>query len=152
MNKESYITDDCIIEDEIYAGIKDLIKCSLCNKILKEPMSCKSCQKTYCKTCIENWSKINNKCPNKCENSKYVKSIDKSALLSNLKFLCKNCKEEIKYNHIESHLKSGCETNLTSSTIYQTIYKKKKLRKLTSEEIKIVKDKGKKITHLTSKT
>ena len=151
MDNEPYITDECIIDDDTYREIKDLIKCNKCNKILKEPMLCKSCQTTYCKSCIEDWSQNYNHCPNNCENPEYVKSIDKSALLSTLKFLCNNCKEEVKYNNVESHLKLGCQTNQTTSKLFQTITKKKKLRKLTSEEVQRVKDEGEKINHLSSK-
>ena len=43
-NSDIYFTDDCLIEDEYYNGIKDLIKCKFCHKILKDPMMCNDCQ------------------------------------------------------------------------------------------------------------
>ena len=151
MKKNDYITDECIIEDDIYAGIKDLIKCPLCSKIYKEPMRCKECQNNYCKNCIENWLKKENIAPCNCINPVYVQNIDKNGVLSLIKFRCKHCKEEIKYNDVESHLNSGCITSRTESKLIESIYKKKKLRKLTYKEIEEIRNKGHKINHISSK-
>ena len=151
MKENDYITDDCIIEDDTYLGIKDLIICPLCSKIFKEPMRCKECQNIYCKTCIDDWLKKNNICPGNCINPAYVQSDDKKGVLSLLKFRCQNCKEEIKYNDVESHLNSGCETSRTESKLIESIYKKKKLKKLTNKEIEEIIDKGHKINHISSK-
>ena len=152
MKKGYFITDDSIIEDEYYNNIKGFIKCSLCNKIFKEPVICKNCQSVYCKACMEIYKKKEGKCPNCEENSEFPKSIDKPALLSNLKFLCQNCKEEIRYNDIESHLKKGCYTNENPSKLFDAIYKKKKLKKLTPDEISRIKNNNKQyINHLSSK-
>ena len=151
MKNEVFITDDCIVENETYLGWKDNIKCGLCKKILKEPIICKSCQNNYCKVCIDKWKKTHIKCPNNCEEPDYDKSLDKPFILAMLKFLCRNCKEEIKYNDVESHLKSGCKTTRNPSKLYDIIYKKKKLKKLTSEEVEKVKNEGHDINHISSK-
>ena len=95
--------------------------------------------KSYCKVCIENWEKNKGKCPNCKEESEYPESMDKSALLFSLIFLCKNCKAEIKYTDVESHLQNGCITNTKTSKLFDIIYKKKKLKKLTREEIERIK-------------
>ena len=146
MKKNDFLTDDCIIEDEVYAGIKDIIKCKYCFKILKEPMICRDCQNVYCKACID---KKPNIC--KCKNPDYVPSIDKKAVLSMLKYRCKNCKKEVKYNEVESHLNKGCKKNLTETKLIEQIYKKKKLKKLSYDEIGEITNKGQKINHLSSK-
>jgi len=39
--------------DDYYKGIKSLIQCKYCNKILKDPMMCKECQGAYCNNCID---------------------------------------------------------------------------------------------------
>ena len=104
MKKGDFITDESIIENPYYLRVKDLIRCNLCNKIFKEPVICKKCQKVYCKVCVENLEKNKGKCPNCKEESEYPESMDKSALLFSLIFLCKNCKAEIKYTDVESHL------------------------------------------------
>ena len=151
MKKGYFITDESVIEDELYINIKELIKCGLCNKILKEPVFCKKCQRHYCKACLENWKKKDGKCPNCKENSEFPKSIDKPVLLSLLKFLCQNCKEEIRYNDIESHLQKGCYTYKNPSKLLD-VYKKKKLKKLTPDEISRIKNNNKQyINHLSSK-
>ena len=151
MEKELYITDDCLIEDETYSTIKLLIKCFICNKILKDPMMCNNCQKVFCKACIENYPKKDKKCPNKCKNPEYKISGDKNAMLSLLKFRCRNCKGEIKYNDVKSHLDSGCETNVNSTRLADSIYIKKKLIKLTNKEIQNITELGNQINHLSSK-
>lgn len=151
MKKENFITDDSIIENEAYLSIKEFIKCILCRKIYKEPVICKNCQHAYCKACIENWISTKGNCPNCGEKTEFVKSIDKSALLLTLKFLCQNCKEEIKYIDVESHLQKGCITNNSQASLFDSIYKKKKLMKLSQEEIEKIKKEKHKINHLSSK-
>ena len=149
MKKEEYITDDCVVEnDPTYIGIKNLIICPICNNIYKNPMQCNNCQKIFCKKCIENY-KNDNICPINCQNPKYRESEDKNALLSLLKFLCKNCKKEISYNDIQSHLSSGCTTNLLQTKLFEEIFAKKKLKKLEkNEKYKLI---GKNVNHLSSK-
>ena len=68
-----------------------------------------------------------------------------------IKYKCKNCKREIKYNDVESHLKLGCCKKQEEDRLCDIIYKKKKLKKLTNDEIKAVKDKKKEINHLKNK-
>ena len=53
LKKDEYFSDDCIIEDPFYISVKDLITCTLCNKIFKEPYMCNECQKIYCKSCLK---------------------------------------------------------------------------------------------------
>ena len=151
MINRPFITDDDVIEDESYNRIKEMIKCKLCNNILKEPMVCKGCQNVYCKKCIDNWSKNEDDCPNDCISPSYAISYDKAALLSMLNFLCQNCKKEIRYNDVESHLKAGCEKSLYQTKLFDAIYKKKKLKKLTSEEVSDVRKENKNVNHLSSK-
>ena len=151
MINETYITDDDVIEDESYSRIKDLIKCKLCNKILKKPMICKNCQSYFCKVCLDKWRKNEEDCPNDCINPSYSLSMDKEALLSMLKFLCQNCKQEIRYSDVESHLKAGCEKNLNQCKLFDAIYKKKKLKKLRQDEISKITRENKKVNHLSSK-
>ena len=152
MQNGIYITDDCIIENEAYQIFKDKIKCDLCHKILKDPIICKKCQNNYCKICIDKWKKKNKKkCPNNCKKADYDKSADKPGILAMLTFLCRNCKEEIKYDDVESHLKSGCKTVLNPSTLFDFIYRKKILKKLESAAVARIKKEGHEINHISSK-
>ena len=102
------------------------------------------------KVCIYTVKK-EKKCPNKCKKPKYVECVDKKVILSLLQFRCQNCKEEIKYNDVQKHLDSGCETNLNTARLVDSIYVKKKLKKLTKEEINNIALNGKKVNHLSSK-
>lgn len=149
--KNQFFTEDCIIKDEYYNSFKKVILCKICFKILKEPMMCTQCQVNYCKNCIEDWSKDHSRCPQDCEIPNYIKNIDKESIISNLKYRCNNCQEEVKYSQIESHLSKGCEKNENSLRLSESIYKKKKLIKLTEQDIKKLKQNKEEINYLTSK-
>ena len=71
--KEKYITEDNLIEDQTYLGIKNLIRCPKCNNIYKNPMQCNKCQKIFCKKCINDSLENKNICPNNCIISKNLK-------------------------------------------------------------------------------
>jgi len=150
LEKEEYFSDDCIVEDNLYLGIKDMIICPLCNKILKEPYMCSECQNVYCKKCLEDYSNLK-KCPKDEKNTKFIHSIAKNDLLSKLKYKCKNCLKEVVQTDIKAHLESNCESNNNNyeseKTLAEIIQTKKELIKLSKEEMK-----GKKIDkNITSK-
>ena len=147
--KEKYITEDNLIEDQTYLGIKNLIRCPKCNNIYKNPMQCNKCQKIFCKKCINDSLENKNICPNNCTDPNFQESEDKNCLLSLLKFLCKNCQHEINYNDVESHLNNGCATNAVETKLFYEIFAKKKLKKIKEDEIN--KLKGKEVNHLSSK-
>lgn len=106
---QDYINEENLIKDQIYQDLESSITCIICLNIIIEPMICMNCQNIYCKKCIQNWSKINNKCPNRCENSNYQKCIETSKLLSKLNFNCKHCNSIINYDEMEKHYLSKCE-------------------------------------------
>ena len=56
---------------------------------------CMNCQNVYCKKCIDDWSKKDKRCPNRCDNPNYKRSIEKSNTLSKLKFKCEMYNHEI---------------------------------------------------------
>jgi hypothetical protein len=60
-------------------------------------------QNVYCKNCIEQWERRDNKYPNRCQSPNYQKSLEKNRILSNLKFKCINCEDEIEYNNVETY-------------------------------------------------
>ena len=143
---ESYFDENSLIENEYYNGIKDSIKCKYCNNILKEPMMCEKCQGAYCKKCTEG---ILNEIHHKCENPSYIENKLAKTLLGNLKYLCKNCKREIKQSDIEKHLKTKCVKNDNPSKYIDELYRKQKLIKLDSDEIKKIP--GNKMNHISGK-
>ena len=85
---EDFINEKTIVENEIYNAFQNDIFCTICSKILIEPQMCMNCLNVYCKKCVDEWSKRNNLCPNRCDNPNYRKSIEKANILSKLKFKC----------------------------------------------------------------
>ena len=149
MNKEDYFPDDCIVENDLFRELKNLMICPSCQNIYKEPMMCSSCQKVYCKRCIENYINIG-ECPNNCDNSKFIKSISKNELLSKIKYKCKNCNEEVFNDSIKTHLESNCKKKIERTKTLGELYKTKKtLEKLSAEEMKEIDKKV--INHFTGK-
>ena len=60
-----------------------------------------------------------------------------------------NCKEEVKYNDVEKHLKDGC-IQVDGPILTDCIYRKKALKKLTPNEVERVKSQNRKIYNLSS--
>ena len=138
LEKDEYFSDDCIIEDQLYLAIKDLITCPLCSKILNEPYMCNECQNAYCKKCLEKYSNLK-KCPNDNKNVKFSHCIQKNDLLSKLKYKCKNCNKEVIQTDIQSHLKTNCKPNDEigkEKSLIEEIQSKKGLIKISKEEMK----------------
>ena len=136
---EKFINDDLVIKNELYNEFKDSIICPICLKILINPFMCMNCQNVYCKNCIDKWKERNNKCPNRCQNPNYQKSIEKNFILSKLKIQCPNCKSEIEYNNVEKHHNS-CK-----------IQGKKKMKKIDKKEVKKLNKNKNIITKIKSK-
>ena len=125
---------------------------------------CMKCQNVYCKKCINSLDKNKNKYPNKCIEPNYQPSIAKIGILSTLQFKCKNCKMTIKYNEVEKH-KETCCANLIQTyeiidfpndktsleTPSSNTNSSKKLKKISREEMSILRDKGKDVYYFTSK-
>ena len=141
----SYFDENSLIEDDHYNSIKSIIQCKYCNKILKEPLMCRECLGTFCLNCIEELGKDNHK----CESPVYIENTNAKSLLGTLKYLCKNCKNEIKGKDIENHLKEGCIENRNMSKLFDTIYRKEKLRKLALDEIKRLSNEN--VNHISCK-
>ena len=148
-NNNKFFDENCLIEnDEYYNNIKDSIKCQFCHKILKEPMICFGCKESFCKKCTDI---LNNK-NHECVNPKYEKNKHVIKLLNKLKYLWKNCLNEIKKEDIEIHLKKGCIKNKNPTKLVDIIYRKKQLKKLNADEISKIKNQGKNINHISGKS
>ena len=142
-----YFDDDCLIHDEYYNSVKNLIKCNFCHKILQEPMMCLDCQSPFCKNCKDELENFNHK----CEKPTYVQNKNAISLIGQLKYLCKNCKTEVKELDIENHIKEGCLKNENPTKLINSIYRKKALKKLTQQEIKRITEENKKVNHISGK-
>lgn len=177
---EDYINDYTLIEDGYYKVFKDSVECPLCLGILINPVMCMNCQNSYCKKCVDSWSKKDDKCPNRCNNPNYQRSISKNEILSKLKFKCNGCKKEIQYENVKNHKNICCSeilntyeiidlpeelktpkrsntfsTPKSSNTLneYNTPFCtfSSKIQRLTKEEISELKKSGKFISYITSK-
>ena len=124
---EKFINEGTVVNNEIYQVFKDSVMCPICSNILIEPVICMKCQNSYCKRCSEDWTQKNDKCPNRCENPNYQKSLDKNNILSKLKFKCENCGEKIFYEKVQNHI-NECKPNNIN-------IRKKRMKKLKKEEI-----------------
>ena len=138
LKKEEYFSDDFIIEDGYYIGIKDLILCPLCSKILKKPYICNECQKVYCKKCLEKDYRLKI-CPENKIKTKFSPDVNSNRLISNLKYRCRNCLEIVVQSDIKTHLESNCrkaERVKKEKTLSEIIQTKKELIKLSLNEVK----------------
>ena len=156
---EEYINDETIVEDEIYNLFKETVNCPLCLSILINPVICMKCQNVFCKKCADDWSKKDDKCPNRCVNPNYQKSIGKNDILSKLKFKCKKCGNKAYYDDIKIHIDSNCTEKIIKETedkktIETPIKKEKKepkIHKISTEEVENLKKEGKDVTYITGK-
>ena len=103
---EKYINDDTIVHDAIFEAFKEEVKCPICQNILINPMMCMGCQNVFCKKCTDEWAKKDDKCPSRCKNQNYQKSIEKKNILSKLKFKCFKCEENVAYDNIRTHMET----------------------------------------------
>ena len=131
LKKDEYFSDDCVVEDTLYISLKDLITCPLCSKIFKEPYMCNECQQVYCKKCLQQDSKLKI-CPKEKKRSTFSLSKNKNELVSQIKYRCKNCLEEVIQSDIKAHLKKSCEHN-------EVIKKRKTLAEITKDKKELIK-------------
>ena len=148
-NDDLYFDDNCIIEDDYYKCIKNLVTCKFCDKILKDPVMCTQCQEAYCKNCVKQLQNENEK--HKCENPSYIKNLNAISMLGKIKYLCKNCKNEIKQEDIEEHLNEGCIKHENPKKLIDTMFKKNCLQKLDRTQIKFLSVDNTKINHISGK-
>ena len=106
-------------KDKIINLFTQFIQCKICMNILNDPIDCICCNQTFCRSCIQNYIKTNNKCPyqdffNKNNQKKKSilenlkpSSINFSRFIQSLKFCCKNkkngCNEALSIEEISEH-------------------------------------------------
>ena len=154
---EKYVNDNTIIKDALYNAFKETVSCPLCLSILINPVMCMKCQNVFCKKCINEWSKKDDKCPNRCNEPNYQKCLGKNDILSKLKFKCEACGNIIKYDESKNHLKSCYpdnnfeeENTIENQTQTQSI-RATKFAKISKDEIEKLKNEGKEVNYITGK-
>ena len=106
-------------KDKIINLFTQFIQCKICMNILNDPIDCICCNQTFCRSCIQNYIKTNNKCPYQdffSKNNQKKKSIlenlkpssiNFSRFIQSLKFCCKNkkngCNEALSIEEISKH-------------------------------------------------
>ena len=124
------------------------IQCKICLNLLNDPYDCLCCNQTFCKECIINYIKSNNKCPfseffsnpqNPKENNdnninELMKKIKPSSsnftkVIQSLKFYCENqekgCNDELDIEEISDHEKM-CKFSNRNSKHFNNVLKKDK--------------------------
>ena len=97
---------DNVIEKD---NIENLI-CPICFYILKDPISCSNNKNShsFCKECIDQYLKENNKCPICKQNFEYKISNELNDSLKKLSFEClfkkEGCKEILSYSEYINHI------------------------------------------------
>ena len=148
---ENNININTLVKNELNNALKDLTICPLCSNILIDPYMCMKCQKVYCKKCIDEWKnkEEGDKCPNKCENPNYQKSLEKNNILCKLKFKCEKCENEFLYEELIKHVANCSGRTEKGENINNNINENiptKRLRTISKKEAEKFKEEGTKIT------
>ncbi len=82
--------------------------CPICHEILWHPVTCETCEHSFCEVCLNQWFQRQKQCPNTCEYRQRARSpCLLTQMLSSLKVVCKNtangCIEIIPYEILEKH-------------------------------------------------
>ena len=132
-NIRDYINEENVIKDEIYQTLENSVTCSICSDILIEPKMCMNCQNVYCEQCINDWAKKSNTCPNRCQNTKFNKSLGISELLSKLKFICSKCDAVINYDDMKKHSLINCKNKINIEKVNKNNIKEKPTNTINSK-------------------
>ena len=115
---EKFINEETIIKNDFYESLKDSLICPICSKLLIESIICSSCQKNFCKNCIEECIKKGINCPNRCNNSIFKENSEENLLIKKCKFKCiRGCGEEILFTDIKRHYSSNCLLKINKSKV-----------------------------------
>ena len=120
--------------------------------------------KIYCKACIDKKGECTTE---NCLSDEFVENTGVYTLLKFIKYKCSNCEEIVEYNDVEKHLKDGCQKKGNEPTLIDCkeptlidciepklidcIKQKRRLKKLTSNEVEKAKRENRDIYHLSSK-
>ena len=93
-----------VVNKNYLNSLDDIYKCSLCQKIMINPVECEQCSHNFCLSCLNTKSG----CPFNCTPLKINKaSLSIINILNNIKFECENlgCTEILYYSELETHIK-----------------------------------------------
>ena len=127
-------------KENILNLITKFIQCKICMNLLNDPYDCLCCNQTFCKSCIINYIKTNNKCPyseffennkEKINNNNIKELMNKikpsssnfNRVIQSLKFYCPNkekgCDDELNIEEVSEHEKlcKFSNKNINKNTI-----------------------------------
>ena len=127
-------------KENILNLITKFIQCKICMNLLNDPYDCLCCNQTFCKSCIINYIKTNNKCPyseffednkEKINNNNIKELMNKikpsssnfNRVIQSLKFYCPNkekgCDDELNIEEVSEHEKlcKFSNKNISKNTI-----------------------------------
>ena len=136
-------------KENILNLITKFIQCKICMNLLNDPYDCLCCNQTFCKSCIINYIKTNNKCPyseffednkEKINNNNIKELMNQikpsssnfNRVIQSLKFYCPNtekgCDDELNIEEVSEHEKlcKFSNKNINKNTIPK-FYKKVKM-------------------------
>ena len=122
-NPKLFYDSDNVIEKD---NIEDLI-CPICFNILNNPISCSNNKNShsFCKECIDQYIKGNNKCPTCKINFGYKINKELNDLLNNLSFEClfkkEGCNDILFYSEYLNHI-NNCKYD--NNIVYECNIKK----------------------------
>lgn len=106
-----YLQESDIVKKGDYLKNKGQYTCSLCKKILLNPVMCSKCEKVFCKDCIFDFVMKNNKCFDNCED--FELSIPNNQYMELYKMFtlkCKSCNLSFPLMEYYQHNKK-CQSN-----------------------------------------
>ncbi|CAF1093361.1 unnamed protein product [Didymodactylos carnosus] len=132
MTSNYYISTDRVASSG--GSSMDLLTCSICHNLLWKPVACKTCENSFCLSCMDQWLETSNgkTCPNQCQYEQRKCPPLMLQLLSKLKIKCQcqknGCQHILGYEQLELHestcdyqLKrcSGCQQNFLKRDHFQ---------------------------------
>jgi hypothetical protein len=109
--KDKLVIDTNSLANDCKGMVHD-ITCQIClNIVYPVPVSCSKCYKMFCKTCIDEWKVIKNRCPNGCEYEEAKVNQMILNLLNKILLSCsiKGCTKKIYYEDYLKHI-DMCES------------------------------------------
>ena len=95
-------------------------------------------------------NKKSEKCPNRCEEPNYKRSLVKNEILSRLQFKCKKCGSSISYDDMQKHYENcNPEKHYKKEEYTMETPMGRKLEKLSIDQVDKFRQKGNDITFIT---
>ena len=94
------LSGDCAV-----TGIGEYFTCTICLNVVEKPKECQQCNQLCCESCLDEWTKRNQTCPNCRGNLNLGKQVNRFVIqsLNNTEFKCDTCPKTFKYEQRREH-------------------------------------------------